>query len=314
MSFSEYLRRIVRVFHPEELIAVPFLLFLLLFTAFSSFSIRFQPGLVHWLTILALIYIVIFLCARTLRLFHEHQKGIYPQHSFAHDIFQVFRDWLPLIAIFIVYENLHDLVPLLAGSDKDAILNTIDLSLFGPIPWSVLLQKIVSPTLTDIMYFSYSTLFLYIPVLAGVFHFTRQKKAWRILLLAVTITAFTGFLLYLAVPAVGPKYYLSHLYEVDLNGTWIGEQVAPIFDTFRISRDVFPSLHVALSAVCLFVAWRYNRPSFYIFLPFVVGLWISTIYLRYHYTIDIVAGLALAYAAFILSEKISKRYERVSLS
>ena len=309
MSFMKYLRRIVQVLHPEELIAAPFLLFLVLFAAFSSFSIRFQPGLVHWLAILALLYIGIFLCATALRLFREHRKGIYLQHSFICDIFQVFRDWLPLIAIFIVYENLHDIVPLLAGSDQDAALNAIDRALFGPIPWSVLLQKIVSPWLTDIMYLSYSTLFLYIPVLAGIFHFTRQQKAWRILLLALTRTAFTGFLLYLAVPAVGPGYYLAASYNVDLNGAWISEQVAPIFDTFRISRDVFPSLHVALSAVCLFVAWQYHKPSFYLFLPFVVGLWISTIYLRYHYTIDIFAGLALAYGTVFLSKKISERHE-----
>jgi membrane-associated phospholipid phosphatase len=60
------------------------------------------------------------------------------------------------------------------------------------------------------------------------------------------------------------------------------------------SRAAFPSLHAAVSLVALIQAWRFVRPWFWILLPFTIGLWASTIYLRHHFVVDLIAGWALA--------------------
>src|SRR5262249_44845016 len=60
-----------------------------------------------------------------------------------------------------------------------------------------------------------------------------------------------------------------------------------------VPRDVFPSLHVGLSALLLVYSWRANKIFALITLPFVVGNWLATVYLRYHYTIDIAASIVL---------------------
>jgi membrane-associated phospholipid phosphatase len=58
--------------------------------------------------------------------------------------------------------------------------------------------------------------------------------------------------------------------------------------------DVFPSLHCAASAFVLAFDRRQSRGRFWVFLVPVVGLWFSTLYLRFHYLVDLVAGFALA--------------------
>jgi membrane-associated phospholipid phosphatase len=60
------------------------------------------------------------------------------------------------------------------------------------------------------------------------------------------------------------------------------------------SRAAFPSLHAAVSLVAMIYAWRFLRTWFWILLPFCLGLWISTIYLRHHFVVDLIAGWALA--------------------
>ena len=60
------------------------------------------------------------------------------------------------------------------------------------------------------------------------------------------------------------------------------------------SRAAFPSLHTAASTVALVYAWRHVRWWAFLLAPFVVGLWVSTIYLRHHYFVDLLAGWALA--------------------
>ena len=67
------------------------------------------------------------------------------------------------------------------------------------------------------------------------------------------------------------------------------------------SRAAFPSLHTAASLVALVYAWRFARRWFYVLLPFVLGLWVSTIYLRHHYFVDLLAGWILAPIAILLA-------------
>ena len=49
-----------------------------------------------------------------------------------------------------------------------------------------------------------------------------------------------------------------------------------------------------MSLLALFYAWRYVRFWFWVLLPFALGLWVSTIYLRHHYVVDLFAGWLLA--------------------
>ncbi len=66
----------------------------------------------------------------------------------------------------------------------------------------------------------------------------------------------------------------------------------------------------AASLVTLIYAWRYVRPWFWLLLPFVLGLWVSTIYLRHHYFVDLVAGWLLAPVAVFVAPRIDRWWAR----
>jgi membrane-associated phospholipid phosphatase len=60
---------------------------------------------------------------------------------------------------------------------------------------------------------------------------------------------------------------------------------------------VFPSLHVGLSSLVLWYGYRLSRRWFWILLLPVVANWVSTVYLRYHYLVDVFAGWVVAAVA-----------------
>jgi membrane-associated phospholipid phosphatase len=98
------------------------------------------------------------------------------------------------------------------------------------------------------------------------------------------------------------------------------DQSIPIFnrqvefmDFARIQRDVFPSMHVAISFVVWLYAYRNSRRLFWIISPLILSLWVSTVYLRYHYLIDVLAGLALAPLCYWLSNFLFARFEEIPL-
>jgi len=57
----------------------------------------------------------------------------------------------------------------------------------------------------------------------------------------------------------------------------------------------------------LVLAWRYARPAFWVLLPIVAVLVLSTMALRYHYVVDVLAGLAGVPLALWLGNRVMGR-------
>jgi membrane-associated phospholipid phosphatase len=296
----EWLKRKLR---PEEIITLPFLALMIFFYSYLPLRPNFRPPFVISVILIAGYY------ALTVAALHLIKKrGGKSASGSLHSVFSFVRDWAPVIVILCVYENLHDVIPYFNRPDHDSTLLRLDTMLLGEPHITVKMQKIIAPLLTDWMHVAYGTLIFYLPFLGCVFYFTQRWKPWRILLLAFTITAFAGFTCYVLVPAVGPVTYLASQYTRALNGSYVAPVMSPIIHNLGIPRDVFPSLHVGYSTVCLLVAYRYSKPCFFVFLPLIINLWFSTLYLRYHYFIDLPAGFLLAVFAVFMSEKIYHRW------
>ena len=56
----------------------------------------------------------------------------------------------------------------------------------------------------------------------------------------------------------------------------------------------FPSAHVSGALVVLLVAWRHHRRLAVALVPIVVGLIVATVYGRFRYAVDAIAGIGLA--------------------
>ena len=115
--------------------------------------------------------------------------------------------------------------------------------------------------------------------------------------MGVIVCFFLGYALYLALPAAPPRLVLVYEFKKSLQGypLFFSNLSARTFALLPVdSRAAFPSLHAAVSLLALIHSWRYLRPWFWTLLPFTAGLWVSTIYLRHHYVVDLVAGWALA--------------------
>ena len=57
--------------------------------------------------------------------------------------------------------------------------------------------------------------------------------------------------------------------------------------------DVFASLHVTLTCVLLAHDWVGVRRRFWVMVGPVAGMVVSTVYFRYHYGLDVLAGAIL---------------------
>jgi membrane-associated phospholipid phosphatase len=108
-----------------------------------------------------------------------------------------------------------------------------------------------------------------------------------------------GFLLsyvgYVLVPARGPRFFLRNLQTVDLRGLWVTRALQATLDKLESKAwDCFPSGHTELTILACWGSRLISGRLFWLYFAYTLSIIFATVYLRYHYTIDLLAGAAVA--------------------
>jgi membrane-associated phospholipid phosphatase len=206
----------------------------------------------------------------------------------------------------------------------DEYLYRADLWLFSVEP-TVWLSKHSTPLMTDYMAFAYGSYFIVPMVLATMLSLRGRREDFREMTTALVLQMGIGFFLFLLFPAGPPRYY-----DPLLHGGFDPPVLRSYFGLFELqqgafdsadpvrTRSAFPSLHCSLALLTLIYSYRFSdavwprrpRQWFWIVLVIVVSLWISVVYLRHHWVVDIFAGLALGGTANWLAPVLRRKWPK----
>ncbi len=212
----------------------------------------------------------------------------------------------PLLFLFIIFESFFMILPWFNPHDYDAELAAIDLKWLGTNP-TVWIEQWVHPLLTDFFYLIY---LFYFPLPLFILVWLSNKKMYAELdksIFIMLLAYFIGYTGYFFFPVMGPRFYqpLIQLQTKDLHGVLLAVPIRNMISVFEPNKfDAFPSLHAAISLTSLLLMAKYNKKRFWIFLPIVAGIFVSVIYCRYHYVVDVAAGVFVSFIAFFAGNKI----------
>jgi membrane-associated phospholipid phosphatase len=221
------------------------------------------------------------------------------------------REVLPFLTCILIYTNLHDTIGLVNPHDIHDWLIKADDLLFGvqPCVWA---ERFITPLRTEVMQFFYVSFAWIAPATSIVLLAQRRLKDFRAATMGVLVCFYMGYVLYVAFPAAPPRLVLAHQFTKNLRGYPVFSSLSQsAFELLPVdSRAAFPSLHAGASITALAFAWRFERRLFWVLLPFAVGLWVSTVYLRHHYVVDLLAGFLLAPLAVLLAPRLDAWWAR----
>lgn len=210
----------------------------------------------------------------------------------------VFNHFSPIFFVILIYESLGDLIHYLRP-DIDPLLIQIDDSIFGVHP-TLWMEQWIVPWFTDIMSLAYISYYFIPVVFIVVLYLKNQLTEFHQSVFVLAFGYYISFIGYILFPAIGPRFTLTQLYSVPLEGSFITDFVRDTLNFLEHNkRDCMPSGHTQMVLIVLFLAHRYERFLFYLFLPIICALILSTIYLRYHYVIDLFVGTAFALGCMI---------------
>ncbi len=207
------------------------------------------------------------------------------------------------------YFQLREILPAVSSRAIDASLLAFDMRVFHYEP-AIAWDAFVTPGTTEWFAFFYFGHFLLLAahVLPFMF-FGSDRNLMPRFALGVFVVFCVGHLLYLVVPGYGPFQFLEGQFEHPLTGGVFWKWVLHAVEVGGARKDIFPSLHTAVPvffALFSFMHRRYKPFNFTwpITAFFASQMVIATMFLRWHYLIDIVAGLALAGVAVWASCKL----------
>ncbi len=221
------------------------------------------------------------------------------------------------IATPLVFTQTGFLVKGVRGDEFASTLERADrLLFFGTNPLEAI-EGVSSPVLTEVMQWAYTSYLLLPPAVVILLALKASPYQTGRSCFALVGVMYLSYFGYFLVPASGPNLHnnlgplksvidaypyplLPHLYTFssDLPGVWLTHELRSwMFDVETTKQDCFPSGHTAVAVTGWILARRLGRSYGRWFAFFAVGITLSTVYLRYHYVVDVIVGVGLAWFA-----------------
>ena len=206
----------------------------------------------------------------------------------------IFRNWYALPFVASCYKEMALLIPAVRQTDADQWLADLDFSLWSVHP-TVWLERVQTPALTEFLQIVY-TLFvpavLLIPLLIWRKRRPEEFQYYAFLIALGYLASYVG---YLIVPARGPRFLLRNLQHVPLQGMWLFQIMQSTLDRLESAHyDCFPSGHTELTIIAWWASRAISKRLFRVYFTYTPLIIFATVYLRYHYTVDVMAGILLA--------------------
>jgi membrane-associated phospholipid phosphatase len=229
-------------------------------------------------------------------------------------IVRFLRYWYPVFMIFFCFKEIYYVMVGLTPILYDSKLIQIDYYIFGLNP-TVELRAISNPLLTEFLQLIY-TLFYIMPVIFGLeLYLWHRYREFKKATFVIFFGFYMSFIGYLILPAIGPRFILHDFYNInsELPGILVADFLRDIINLgesipsgSRVAetiaqRDAFPSGHTTIILLITYLSKKNKSNSFYFYLPYSVVMIFSTVYLRYHYVIDIIGGVIFALMTIIIT-------------
>ena len=217
-----------------------------------------------------------------------------------------------LIATLLgTFFQLREILPAVSPGALDPQIYAFDTRVFGVEP-SIWLDRFVTSTTTEWFAFFYFLYFLVLTVhvLPMLFWWQPGEKELPRFSIGFLMIFLSAHLLYMVVPGWGPYWYLKGSFQHELQGPVFWPLVREAVDAGGAQKDIFPSLHTAVPTyIAIFSFGQRRRAPFKYSWPIMAfvatQIIIATLLLRWHYLVDVVAGLTLAVVASIVGTRIA---------
>jgi len=216
---------------------------------------------------------------------------------------------LPLFLTAYLYGETHSLNHLLIHHNLDPFFMNMDQTIFGFQPSIVFSKKFNSHLFSEMMYLGYISYYLQMIALALFAYLKNKVQLEKIIFLIITSFLFY-YLIFSFLPVVGPQFHFIGADAIPPSSGVLSDFMMYINHNFEKPTGAFPSSHVGMTLIFSYLAFRFSKKLFLLFLPFSLLILLATVYIKAHYAVDVIAGILTAPIVYWLSLKLYRSFEK----
>ena len=225
-------------------------------------------------------------------------------------------DWSPFIFILIAYDFLRSFADKLDQRVHYLPMIQLDQKVFGQVPTVFLQQHLFS--IGQLHWYDYlATLFYFLhfalPLGFAFMLWVKNREHFKKFTNSLMVLSYGAFITYVVFPASPPWLSaedgllpgVTKILDSTLKTFPQRLNLPSIYNNFDPNTvAAVPSLHAAYPFLVFLIGLKIFRKKALFFLPYVLGVWFSVIYLGEHYATDVALGAIYAVAAFYMAEKL----------
>jgi len=283
----------VKIPRPADLVTIGYQIFIMITICFHLFLVP-NPGFLLAFHLLVILFLLWLPFAKT------------------NKIIKWMRIFNPLIIIPTNFHELHYLVHNVNPTDFDELLIKIDYAIFGVHP-TLWLEQFSNPILVEYFQIIYATFYFLPAILVVILCKRKEPDNVNFFIYIIVLGFYLSYITYFLVPAIGPRFTLDHLQANPVTGLWATKYIIDTLNFLEdIQRDAFPSGHTEMTILTMIYAWKFSKKYFWVLLIIGSSMIISTVFLRYHYVIDVIAGALLAYIVYLIADPLYRSLKQWS--
>ncbi len=213
---------------------------------------------------------------------------------------QPFRVLYPLALLGFLYSETNFLNNWLFKQDLDPLFAAIEESIFGIQPSLEFSKAIPTNIFAEAMYLGYFAYYLMLIGLPIVWYIRNGAESAKKMVFVIIQSFLFFYLFFDIIPVAGPQFYFTNMDALP-PGYLFGFLIRTIQQVGEAPTAAFPSSHVALCLIMVYMVFLESRKIFLFLIPVALLLILSTVYIRAHYVVDIFGAIIAAPMVYKLS-------------
>ena len=234
------------------------------------------------------------------------------------------RHGYPILLYPVLYAETGLLNQMFHSGYLDPRFLRLERWMFGWQPGLELMERFPSRGVSEVLYAAYFSYYLMVAGVALAL-LLRDRRQFAHFISVVSLVFYLCYLIYIFTPVVGPRIVAHGIVAKPLppdvtpasplttpaavqKGVFF-QIMAWIYDRFETPGAAFPSSHVAVALCTVYFSFLYLRPIRWAHLAMAILLCIATVYGRYHYVLDVVAGVLTAAMLIPLGNRLYFKFQ-----
>jgi membrane-associated phospholipid phosphatase len=205
----------------------------------------------------------------------------------------------PSLMMPAMYAELATLNQFISSGYHDQMVIGWDEAIFGGQPSMFLSEMLPWVPFSEATHFGYFLYYIIMPAAVWGAYLAAGREGMHRTVFTLMATFFSCYFTFILFPVTGPRYEFERIGGAIADGSFYN-LVHTLLETGSSKGTAFPSSHVAAAVAIVLAVWREDQRWFWILLVPTAFLCFATVYGRFHYGIDALAGFVYGIGVWAL--------------